>query len=279
DGLRWSLVNSPNPTTVDNVSLSDLTCSTSADCWAVGGYSGITLIAHYDGTAWSIVKSPGTGSSDADSLNSVTCAAAGDCRAVRDGPRSAAHGLPAPVFVLDSGSLPPGLTLGSGSGTLAGTPSAAGTFTFVVRAKNGISPDALTPPVTIVVAPPNADLSVSLAAPTSVEQGATITYQLTVTNLGPSPASGVLVSLDLPRGTRLKSAPVGATFDMPHRAVDWSRAELNSGVQVEFTVTVRADALGALTSLAAVHSLTLDLQPANNAGSAVTVSYRVLHHL
>jgi hypothetical protein len=87
------------------------------------------------------------------------------------------------------------------------------------------------------------------------------------------------VSLDLPRGTRLESATVGATVDMPHHAVDWSRATLNSGVQVEFTVTVRADALGALTALAAVYSLTLDLEPANNAASAVTASYRVLHHL
>ena len=45
-------------------------------------------------------------------------------------------GNPAPAFSLASGSLPPGLMLAS-SGTLSGTPTAAGTYTFTVAAANG----------------------------------------------------------------------------------------------------------------------------------------------
>lgn len=48
----------------------------------------------------------------------------------------AAQGTPTPpsvVWALDSGTLPPGLTLGL-DGRLSGTPTAAGTYTFVIRA-------------------------------------------------------------------------------------------------------------------------------------------------
>jgi hypothetical protein len=47
----------------------------------------------------------------------------------------AANGLPNPTFSVASGALPPGLTLGQ-DGSLGGTPTAAGTSTFTVRAMN-----------------------------------------------------------------------------------------------------------------------------------------------
>jgi flagellar hook assembly protein FlgD len=49
----------------------------------------------------------------------------------------AATGSPSPTFAVDSGSLPTGLTL-TASGNLSGTPTAAATFTFSVRASNSV---------------------------------------------------------------------------------------------------------------------------------------------
>ena len=56
-------------------------------------------------------------------------------------------GNPTPSFSLDSGAQPPGLNLDHTTGVLGGTPTAAGAFTFVIRATNGVNPDALTAPI------------------------------------------------------------------------------------------------------------------------------------
>ena len=60
---------------------------------------------------------------------------------------------PAPKFGLVGGKLPPGLQLGD-SGELAGTPTAAGTYSFDVAAVNGITPDTVQSVTMAVVAPP-----------------------------------------------------------------------------------------------------------------------------
>ncbi|MFJ5956615.1 FG-GAP-like repeat-containing protein [Paenarthrobacter sp. NPDC092416] len=56
-----------------------------------------------------------------------------------------------PKIQVVSGSLPPGLTLVNG--VLSGVPTTAGVYSFRVSATNGISPDAITPMVTITIAP------------------------------------------------------------------------------------------------------------------------------
>ena len=54
-------------------------------------------------------------------------------------PAAASHLSPAPSYSLVSGDLPPGLTL-SASGSLSGTPTAAGSYPIKVAASNGLSP-------------------------------------------------------------------------------------------------------------------------------------------
>jgi hypothetical protein len=63
----------------------------------------------------------------------------------------AASGSPAPTFSVNSGSLPGGLTLNSATGTVSGTPTTAGSFTFTVQAANGVAPAAVSPSMTITV--------------------------------------------------------------------------------------------------------------------------------
>src|SRR5207245_2387260 len=60
-----------------------------------------------------------------------------------------ATGTPAPTYSVASGSLPAGLSLDAATGVLSGTPTSSATATFTVSASNGVSPDAVTPPLTI----------------------------------------------------------------------------------------------------------------------------------
>ena len=62
-----------------------------------------------------------------------------------------ASGTPAPTFALGSGTLPPGLTLGA-DGSLAGTPTTLGTFSFTVVATNPVG-TASSAAATISVGP------------------------------------------------------------------------------------------------------------------------------
>ncbi len=54
-----------------------------------------------------------------------------------------ATGYPAPTFAITGGSLPDGLALDPITGVISGTPTQTGTFSFTVRAHNGIGTDAL----------------------------------------------------------------------------------------------------------------------------------------
>jgi titin len=54
----------------------------------------------------------------------------------------AATGYPTPTWAITSGALPPGLSLNPVTGTLTGTPTERGTYTFTVTAANGIAPNA-----------------------------------------------------------------------------------------------------------------------------------------
>ncbi|WP_378148725.1 Ig domain-containing protein [Cnuibacter sp. UC19_7] len=65
----------------------------------------------------------------------------------------AASGYPAPVFSLSHGTLPDGVTLDATTGELSGTPTTVGTYTFQVRASNGIEPDATGAEHSVTISP------------------------------------------------------------------------------------------------------------------------------
>ena len=98
--------------------------------------------------------------------------------------------FPHPVFGLAGGSLPDGLELGE-DGTLSGTPTAAGTFPFVLAAADGILPDAeAEETVTIGAAPlPPAPPEPEAAVSQVVDEGL------------PPPTAGKTVNVKLAGGS------------------------------------------------------------------------------
>ena len=84
NGSSWSIVGSPDTSASETNAFSGITCVSSTDCWAAGGYfnsggSQQTLIEHYDGSTWSIVSSPDTSTTANDVLFAVACGGASQC--------------------------------------------------------------------------------------------------------------------------------------------------------------------------------------------------------
>ena len=120
----------------------------------------------------------------------------------------------------------------------------------------------------------SADLSITKSdSPDPVTAGATLTYTLTVTNNGPSDATGVIVTDPLPAGITLVSAT--ASPGSCGGAVSCNLGTLASGASATITIVVTVDAAmpcgTVLTNTASVVSNTLDPNAGNNTTSADTV--------
>ena len=89
NGSSWTVVASPNTSAIDTNLLNGVTCTSAANCWAVGySYSPNnprayqTVFERWNGTSWTIVPSPTVNGSTSNELLSVTCASTTDCWAV-----------------------------------------------------------------------------------------------------------------------------------------------------------------------------------------------------
>ena len=178
------------------------------------------------------------------------------------------------TFTTPPGSLPGGLTL-SGAGTLTGVPSADGTFSFTVTATdsgNNVGQTNCTISVTSI-----ADLAVSSSfSPSPVLVSSNLTCTITVANLGPSPATGVIVSNSLPAGAGFVSASAGCV--MVGGAVVCSASDLAAGASIPFSYTVTNPAPGAVSATTTVSANETDPIAGNNsavAGSIVTPPFTV----
>ena len=62
-----------------------------------------------------------------------------------------AEAIPSPTYSVTSGSLPPGLTLNSSTGTITGTPTAGGAYSFTITASNPLGAAASAHSRTVVL--------------------------------------------------------------------------------------------------------------------------------
>ncbi len=112
-----------------------------------------------------------------------------------------------------------------------------------------------------------ADVATSKTGPARVDANDLVNYTISVTNLGPSAAAGVLVSDPVPAGATFASASNGGALN--GATVQWPViGSLAAGQTVTYTLQVRAPLLGSLTNLVSSTATTADPVLANNDGSA-----------
>ena len=165
-------------------------------------------------------------------------------------------------FTLASGSLPPGLSLGSG-GTLSGTPTAAGTYTFTVSAQDsstGSGPySGTSSTISLTIGAPTLSLSPAAGALTAAARGSAYSQTFS-TSGGTSPYTYSITAGSLPAGLTLSSG--GILSGTPTAEGGFS-----------FTVTATDSSGGTQYSTSQAYSLTVNPPlPVANAVSA-TVAF------
>ena len=149
--------------------------------------------------------------------------------------------------------------------TVTVTASASGGLTNVATVGSPTSdpnPTNNTTPPVITSVTPLADLVIAKTGPANVFAASNCSYTISVTNLGPSSASGVVVTDSLPAGVTFVTASGNGSNNAG--VVSWNLGVLASGQSSNLTVTVTAPASGTLTNLASVSSPTADTNILNN---------------
>ena len=123
-----------------------------------------------------------------------------------------------------------------------------------------------------VIVDPAADLAITKTAPQAVAAGGRLDYTLVVTNNGPSPATGVRITDELPAGVSPVSASAGCEVGA-NNTVTCPIGDLAVGASAErvITVSVSADAAGrTLQNIGRVAGNEVDLVLDNNTDTAET---------
>ncbi|HZQ47205.1 MAG TPA: proprotein convertase P-domain-containing protein, partial [Verrucomicrobiae bacterium] len=158
-------------------------------------------------------------------------------------------------------------------GTITATAVASGNQTDPVPVNNTVS-------VTTTVTPA-ADLSLAMSGPPSVIVNSNATYKITVQNLGPSPATGVIVNDTLPAGVTVVSVTnLQGGYSISNGAVACTLTNtLAAGAIATITITINTSPLNGQVPLAIVNSAgaTADqsdpFTPNNSASVSTYVDY------
>ena len=149
--------------------------------------------------------------------------------------------------------------------TVTVTAPASGSLTNIATASSPTgdpNPTNNTSIPVITTVTPVADVGIGKAGPVSVLATSNLVYTISVTNFGPSSASGVVVTDALPVNVTFVSASGGGANNSG--VVNWSLGTLTSGQISNVTVTVTAPSSGSLTNIATASSTTGDPNPTNN---------------
>jgi uncharacterized repeat protein (TIGR01451 family)/CSLREA domain-containing protein len=167
---------------------------------------------------------------------------------------------------LASGTQAPTITIvvaANAAGALTNSATVSGNEADATPADNSI-----TQPTTVQAAAAVADLSLVGSAPAAVTLGNSVTYRYTVTNAGPSNATGVRLVDILPAGAKFVSATGGATAI--NGVLTLSVGNLAANVSEAFTIVLTPTMTGTLTNPVRVSGNEIDPALGNNAVSVRT---------
>ena len=168
-------------------------------------------------------------------------------------------------------------------GSLAASGAATVTIVASTSAGGSLSNTATVSSATSDPAPANnsstqgttvnysADLAITKTdSPDPVTAGSNVTYTLSVTNLGPNGASGVVISDPIPAGTSFVSATGGGT--MSGGVVAWNLGTIANGgsASVQLVLGVNPSRTADISNTASVSSSTADPNLANNSATQPT---------
>ena len=159
-----------------------------------------------------------------------------------------------------------------------GAASEPGGYVYWAQNFGTVSSSGSTTPVQPAPAPapapapsPTADLSVTHTdAPDPVALGGTVTYTITVRNNGPSSASGVVVTEQLPGGASLAAWRTSQGSCSGSSTLTCSLGTIASGGTATVTVDARPGSAGVASASASVSASTSDPSSANNSASTST---------
>ena len=175
---------------------------------------------------------------------------------------------------------------GATPGSTGSTPTTSSTDQQLQDASTGFGGNGGTPiptpgpsptplqlnPVTTEVST-SADLMVTKTdSPDPVNVGSNLTYTITVTNNGPSAATGVTLTDALPLGVTLVSVTSGQGSCSGGASISCNLGTINNGASATVTITVTATAPGTITETASVSSSVSDPVLANNTVTSQTTA-------
>jgi uncharacterized repeat protein (TIGR01451 family) len=168
-----------------------------------------------------------------------------------------------------------GLDMGAyATATITNTPTVEGLITATATA-GGFEFDPRTAnntaSVTITVGAA-ADLALRLTGfPDAVVAGSNVTYLISVTNQGPSTATGVVVNDPLPPlVTLLATNTTQGTISISNHTLICALGALTNGASATITVVAATTTSGTLTNTASLSATEPDPNPANNTATATT---------
>jgi uncharacterized repeat protein (TIGR01451 family) len=125
---------------------------------------------------------------------------------------------------------------------------------------------------TLNVVLPNNDLVIGITgSPASVVVNSNVTYVISVTNAGPSSATGVTVTNILPAGLAVLSvSPSSGTYTTNNGTIICKLGNLTTNGTASITVVAEATALGTVTNTVSVGGNEIEDNPLNNVASVAT---------